>query len=204
MNNKKISSLLDTPDSLKQLWDVCRIPDYQSISEEKHTSLLIEIFIELKKNNWLLTELFLKKNIDRLKDYSGSIDDLIYTLNETRIWLYITNQKQWIPNNSWIDLVISIEDKLSEEIHQSLMQKFVDKNKSEVVQNLNISEKNISVSNGTYVMIKDEKVGVITGFKIFFDEKFNDILNNNYKKIIKEQISQNMTINLENFFISAR
>jgi hypothetical protein len=48
-------------------------------------------------------------------------------------------------------------------------------------------------------MIKDEKIGVITGFKIFFDEKFNDILNYNYKKIIKEQISQNMTINIENF-----
>ena len=199
LNNKKISSLIDTPDSLKQLWDVCRIPDYQNISEEKHISLLIEIFIELKKNNWLLTEFFLKKNINRLKDYTGSIDDLIYTLNETRIWLYITNQKQWMPNNSWVDIVIGIEDKLSEEIHQSLMQKFVDKNKSEVVQNLNISEKNISVSNGTYVMIKDEKVGVITGFKIFFEEKFNDILNNNYKKIIKEQISQNMTINVENF-----
>ena len=36
-------------------------------------------------------------------------------------------------------------------------------------------------------------------FKNFFDEKFNDILNNNYQKIIKEQISQNMTINVENF-----
>ena len=199
LNNKKISSLLNSPESLQQLWDVCRIPDYQSISEEKHTSLLIEIFTELKNHNWLLTDLFLKKNIERLQDYSGSIDDLIYTLNETRIWLYITNQKQWIPNNSWVEQVKSIEDKLSTEIHQSLMQKFVDKNKSEVVQNLNISEKNISVSNHTYVMIKDEKIGVITGFKIFFDEKFNDILNNNYKKIIKEQISQNMTINVENF-----
>ena len=199
LNNKKISSLLNSPESLQQLWDVCRIPDYQSISEEKHTSLLIEIFTELKNHNWLLTDLFLKKNIERLQDYSGSIDDLIYTLNETRIWLYITNQKQWIPNNSWVEQVKNIEDKLSEEIHQSLMQKFVDKNKSEVVQNLNISEKNISVSNHTYVMIKDEKIGVITGFKIFFDEKFNDILNNNYKKIIKEQISQNMTINVENF-----
>ena len=199
LNNKKISSFLNSPESLQQLWDVCRIPDYQSISEEKHTSLLLEIFTELKNHNWLLTDLFLKKNIERLQDYSGSIDDLIYTLNETRIWLYITNQKQWIPNNSWVERVKNIEDKLSEEIHQSLMQKFVDKNKSEVVQNLNISEKNISVSNHTYVMIKDEKIGVITGFKIFFDEKFNDILNNNYKKIIKEQISQNMTINVENF-----
>ena len=199
LNNKKISSLLNSPESLKQLWDVCRIPDYQSISEEKHTSLLIEIFTELKNHNWSLTDLFLKKNIERLKDYSGSIDDLIYTLNETRIWLYITNQKQWIPNNSWVEQVKSIEDKLSEEIHQSLMQKFVDKNKSEVVQSLNISEKNISVSNNTYVMIKDEKIGVINGFKIFFDEKFNDILNNNYKKIIQEQISKNMTVNIENF-----
>ena len=199
LNNKKISSLLNSPESLKQLWDVCRIPDYQSISEEKHTSMLIEIFTELKNHSWLLTDLFLKKNIERLQDYSGSIDDLIYTLNETRIWLYITNQKQWIPNNSWVEQVKNIEDKLSEEIHQSLMQKFVDKNKSEVVQNLNISEKNISLSNHTYVMIKDEKIGVITGFKIFFDEKFNDILNNNYKKIIKEQTSQNMTINVENF-----
>ena len=45
---------------------------------------------------------------------------------------------------TWIEQVKSIEDKLSEEIHQSLMQKFVDKNKSEVVQSLNISEKNIS------------------------------------------------------------
>ena len=199
LNFKKISSLLNSPESLQQLWDVCRIPDYQSISEEKHTSLLIEIFTELKNHNWLLTDLFLKKNIERLQDYSGSIDDLIYTLNETRIWLYITNQKQWIPNNSWVEQVKNIEDKLSEEIHQSLMQKFVDKNKSEVVQNLNISEKNISVSNHTYVMIKDEKIGVITGFKIFFYEKFNDILNNNYKKIIKKQTSQNMTINVENF-----
>jgi ATP-dependent RNA helicase SUPV3L1/SUV3 len=86
LNNKKISSLLNSPESLQQLWDVCRIPDYQSISEEKHTSLLIEIYTELKNHNWLLTDLFLKKNIERLQNYSGSIDDLIYTLNETRIW----------------------------------------------------------------------------------------------------------------------
>ena len=61
LNNKKISSLLNSPESLQQLWDGCRIPDYQSISEEKHTSLLIEIFTELKNHNWLLTDLFFKK-----------------------------------------------------------------------------------------------------------------------------------------------
>jgi ATP-dependent RNA helicase SUPV3L1/SUV3 len=199
LKNKKSLNDYDDPISLRHLWDVCRIPDYQNISEERHISLLKDIFDELKKNNWTLGEDFLKKNISRLEDYSGSIDDLTYTLNETRIWLYITNQKQWLKNSLWVDHVKNIEDKLSDEIHLSLMQKFVDKNKSEMVQNLNISEKNISVTNNTYVMIKDEKIGVITGFKIFFDEQFQDILKSNYQKIIKEQISPYMDINIDNF-----
>ena len=176
LNNKNSSIKYDDPISLRHLWDVCRIPDYQNISEERHSTLLRDIFDELKNNNWLLGESFLQKNISSLEDYSGSIDDLTYTLNETRIWLYITNQKQWIKNSLWVDHVKNIEDKLSEEIHLSLMQKFVDKNKSEMVQNLNISEKNISVSNNTCVMIKDEKIGDITGFKIFFDDQYQDIL----------------------------
>ena len=79
------------------------------------------------------------------------------------------------------------------------MQKFVDKNKSEMIQNLNISEKNISLTDNRYVKIKNEKIGVIKGFKIFFDEKYKDILNNNYHKIIKEQIFPNMSFNVDNF-----
>ena len=199
LKNKTLAPSFEDPISLKQLWDVCRIPDYQNISEEKHISLLTDIFQELKSNKWKLGEDFLNKNISRLEDYSGSIDDLIYTLNETRIWLYITNQKQWIPSSFLVKKVKNIEDKLSEEIHQSLMQKFVDKNKSQMVQNLNISEKNISISNNTYVMIKEEKIGVISGFKISFDKKFQDILTSNYQKIIKDQISHHMTLNVENF-----
>ena len=199
LKNKDLASSLNEPISLKQLWNVCRIPDYQNISEEKHISLLTDVFHELKKNKWQLGIKFLNENINRLSDYSGTIDDLIYTLNETRIWLYITNQKQWIPSTSWVEKVKKIEDKLSDDIHQSLMQKFVDKNKSEMVQNLNISEKNISLSNNSYVMIKEEKIGVIAGFKILFDNKFKDILNSNYQKIIKDQISPHMSLNVENF-----
>ena len=196
-NKSKFS--FDKPEILRQLWNLCRIPDYQNISDEKHVELLTRVFNELINNNWLLSDNFLRDNIKDLQNYSGSIDDLIYNLNETRTWLYITNQKHWISNPIWVETVQNIENKLSEEIHQSLMQKFVDKNKSVMIKNLNISEKNISLSDNRYVMIKDEKIGVILGFKISFYEKFREILNNNYQKIIKDQISSYMSIKTENF-----
>ena len=196
-NKSKFS--FDKPEILRQLWNLCRIPDYQNISDEKHVELLTKVFNELINNNWLLSDNFLIYNIKELQNFSGSIDDLIYNLNENRTWLYITNQKHWISNPIWVETVQNIENKLSEEIHQSLMQKFVDKNKSVMIKNLNISEKNISLSDNRYVMIKDEKIGVILGFKISFYEKFREILNNNYQKIIKDQISSYMSIKTENF-----
>ncbi len=197
-DNKK-NFKFDSPETLKQLWDVCRIPDYQNISDEKHVELLTKIFNELIKNQWGFSDKFLDKEISYLQNYNGSIDDLIYNLNETRTWLYITNQKHWINNSIWVETVKNIENKLSEQIHLSLMQKFVDKNKSELIQNLNISKKNISLTDNRYVKIKDEKIGVIKGFNIFFDEKFKDILNNNYQSLIKEQISSYMSFNVDTF-----
>ncbi len=197
-DNKK-SFKFDNPEALKQLWDICRIPDYQNISDEKHIELLTKIFRELIKNKWTLSDSFLEYQTSYLQNYNGSIDDLIYNLNETRTWLYITNQKHWISNSIWVETVKNIENRLSEEIHLSLMQKFVDKNKSEMIQNLNISKKNISLTDNRYVKIKEEIIGVITGFKIFFDEKFKDILNNNYQIIIKEQVFPYMSFNVDTF-----
>ncbi len=199
LKDNKASFKFDNPEALKQLWNVCRIPDYQNISDEKHVELLIKIFNELITNQWVFSDKFLDKEISYLQNYNGSIDDLIYNLNETRTWLYITNQKHWISNPIWIETVKNIENKLSDEIHLSLMQKFVDKNKSEMIQSLNISKKNISLTDNRYVKIKDEKIGVISGFKIFFDDKFKDILNNNYQIIIKEQIFPYMSFNVDTF-----
>ena len=199
LKDNKTSFKFDNPKTLKQLWNICRIPDYQNISDEKHIELLTKIFKELIKNKWTLSDSFLEHQTSYLQNYNGSIDDLIYNLNETRTWLYITNQKHWISNSIWVETVKNIENKLSEEIHLSLMQKFVDKNKSEMIQNLNISKKNISLTDNRYVKIKEEIIGVIRGFKIFFDEKFKDILNNNYQVIIKEQIFPYMSFNVDTF-----
>ena len=184
---------------LEVLWNVCRIPDFQNISDEKHLILLSNIYGELHRNRWKLSENFLNSNIKKLEDYKGSINDLIYNLNETRTWLYITNYNQWLESNHWTKVVEEIENRLSEEIHNNLLQKFVDKNQSAIVQNLNLSYKNINIDPNGYIYIKDEIIGRFIGFRLVFYDKFKDILNENYKKIIIEQISLNIQMNTKSF-----
>jgi|TARA_B110000285_G_scaffold139151_1_gene155727 ATP-dependent RNA helicase SUPV3L1/SUV3 len=190
---------INTPEELKNLWDICRIPDFQNISDEKHLILLANVYGELFNNEWKLSEDFLRSNITKLEDYKGNINDLIYNLNETRTWLYITNHNKWLHNNNWIKVVEEIENKLSDEIHNSLLQKFVDKNQSAIVQNLNLSSKNINMDDSGYISIKTEIIGKLEGFRLVFYDKFNGILNENYKKIIIEEISSKILMNLENF-----
>ena len=190
---------INNPEQLKNLWDVCRIPDFQNISDEKHLILLASVYGELSINNWKLTENFLSSNIKKLEDYKGGINDLIYNLNETRTWLYITNHNKWLNNHNWINVVEEIENKLSDEIHNSLLQKFVDKNQSAIVQNLNLSSKNINIDDSGYISIKKEIIGKLEGFRLVFYDKFKTILNENYKKIITEQISPKILMNIENF-----
>ncbi|MDC3146547.1 helicase-related protein, partial [Alphaproteobacteria bacterium] len=103
LKDNKTSFKFDNPETLKQLWNICRIPDYQNISDEKHIELLTKIFNELIKNKWTLSDSFLEHQTSYLQNYNGSIDDLIYNLNETRTWLYITNQKHWISNSIWVE-----------------------------------------------------------------------------------------------------
>ena len=76
-DNKK-NFKFDNPKTLKQLWDVCRIPDYQNISDEKHVDLLIKIFNELIKNQWVFSDKFLDKEISYLQNYNFVSKKFLY------------------------------------------------------------------------------------------------------------------------------
>ncbi len=195
--NKKF--IINNSEKLKSLWEVCRIPDFQNISDEKHLVLLRNIYEELSENKWKLSELFLETNIKKLEDYKGSINDLIYNLNETRTWLYVTNHSRWLNNKNWIKVVEDIENRLSDEIHNNLLQKFVDKNQSAIVQNLNLTSRNITIDDNNDIFIKDDIIGKLQGFRLNFYDKFKSILNENYKNIIVEHILPEILLHIVNF-----
>ena len=70
----------------------------------------------------------MKKEIHRLNRFDGEIDTLLNRIANIRTWTYITNKKHWINDNEfWQNETKFIEDKLSDELHERLTKRFVDK-----------------------------------------------------------------------------
>ena len=81
-----------TPQSVKLLWDVCRIPDFRGISQAEHANMLEAIFGFLHEyhrvpDDWLAAKV---KRIDRT---DGDIDALSKRLAYIRTWTYVAQRK---------------------------------------------------------------------------------------------------------------
>ena len=109
------------------LWDLCRIPDFQKIINDSYVIFLKNIFLNLIKNDFQIPELWFADKIIRLDDYSGGIEELTSKVANIRTWTYISNQSNWIENcQYWQEKTRYIENSLSDHLHTSLTNRFVD------------------------------------------------------------------------------
>ncbi|MED5531521.1 MAG: helicase-related protein, partial [Pseudomonadota bacterium] len=109
------------------LWRICQIPDYRKISLSDHVQILQEIFL-LISNHGLIPEEWLEKKIVTLDKYDGGIDGLSQRLAYIRTWNYVSNRGDWLEKpQSLQEKSRLIEDKLSDHLHQLLIEQFVDR-----------------------------------------------------------------------------
>jgi ATP-dependent RNA helicase SUPV3L1/SUV3 len=118
--------------SLRLLWDVCRIPDYRKLLFESHVALLATIFTQLVdgplRQNWV------NARIREVDDATGDIDTLTARLSGVRTWSYVANQSKWLENALEVmERTRDIEDRLSDALHQKLVQRFVERTQRRVV-----------------------------------------------------------------------
>jgi ATP-dependent RNA helicase SUPV3L1/SUV3 len=157
--------------SVKLLWDVCRIPDFRGISHAEHASLLEQIFNYLHErgeipNDWLARQI---KRIDRT---DGDIDALSKRLAFIRTWTYVAQRKGWTDDEShWRDAARSVEDRLSDALHERLTQRFVDRRTSVLLRRLGQKEAMVAeVSQTGEVTVEGEFVGKLEGFRFSQDK----------------------------------
>ncbi len=114
------------PEAVGLLWEVCRIPDYRQLLAESHARLLHEIFLQLAARNATLDPDWMHERIARLDDTQGDIETLMGRIAFIRTWTYVANRGAWVRDERhWQELTRQTEDRLSDALHERLVQRFV-------------------------------------------------------------------------------
>jgi len=204
MNFRKLSGDIDivgyltNKTAIKLLWNICRIPDFQKIMDDNYLDLLKNIFLNLIQNDLKIPESWFYKRIARLDNNSGGIDELTNKIANIRTWTYISNQSIWLENNEyWKEKTKSIEDSLSDHLHENLTNRFVDFSASYFVDTQKRGEEpQIEIDNNKSLKLNGQIYGYINGF----DLKLTNIVNSNslfslnhVKKSIRSMIEDKIT-----------
>ena len=160
-----IKAKIENEENLSLLWNICQIPDFSNTLSGMHFNLLEKTF-ELLLSKGKLDNEWIKSQITRLDRYDGEIDTLLNRIANVRTWTFITNRSNWLDETEyWQDQAKTIEDKLSDELHERLTQRFVDK--KIVVLNKTLKEFNnleAIVRIDGKVFVEGEEVGTLNGF----------------------------------------
>ncbi len=122
----EITERIQTPENVRLLWELCRVPDYRKSLGDEHHRLLARMFIYLRDG--VLPDSWLNRQINRLDRIDGGIDMLSTRIAHIRIWNYVAFQEHWLDRpDYWRNHTRQIEDRLSAALHEALVQRFVDR-----------------------------------------------------------------------------
>ena len=161
----EIVELANTKIRLRLLWDVAQIPDFRNMMTDSHTVMLARIYQNLATSGkldkkWVASQLLHLERLD------GDIDALMTRIAHIRTWTYITHKTSWTDEpEEWQHLARTIEDRLSDELHNRLTQRFVDKRAAHLSRRLKEATNLISsVKIDGTVIVEGEEVGTLNGF----------------------------------------
>ena len=165
--NPEITALVRHPAAVRLLWEVCQIPDFRKVLSDSHTRLLAHCFLHLAGPTERLPVQWIGRQMESLDRTDGDIDTLMARIAHTRTWTYITHRSDWVENAAeWQERAHGIEDRLSDALHESITQRFVDRRSAFLVRQL-ASEGDLmaAVSKSGEVLVEGAHIGRVDGLR---------------------------------------
>jgi len=172
--------------NLELLWECCQIPDFEKKAYGQHINIVDKVFQFLSTRKKRIPSTFMKEQLKGLEKDHGNVDLLSHRLSNVRTWSYVANKKNWVENSDyWIQLTKSIEDKLSDKLHDELTKSFIDKKISILSRNLKQDlVLNTKINSENKIHIDGQLVGELKGLK-FLIEITSKTLDTDIKSIKK-------------------
>jgi len=162
----EITDRIQTPEHVALLWDICQIPDFKKLGFDDHFQLLEHIFGFLTSPAAKIPADFMAKQVRRLDNPKGDIDTLASRITGIRIWTYVSHRQGWLDDREhWEHVTRSVEDRLSDALHERLTQRFVDRRTAVLMRELRQrGALSVEINEQNIVSVEGHTIGELTGF----------------------------------------
>ena len=128
-----------SPAAVARLWAACGLPDFRKVGVDAHARFVGRLHGWLGAGNdgghvphqWFADE------IARLDTVAGDVETLAGRIAAVRTYAYIAHRADWLAEpRHWAERTRAIEERLSDALHASLTQRFVDKRTTALIRQI--------------------------------------------------------------------
>ncbi|HPG88194.1 MAG TPA: helicase-related protein, partial [Hyphomicrobium sp.] len=167
MADREITAMATTPSAVEKLWDVCQVPDYRKISGQTHNELVGALYKYVAQGSGHIPEDWFAKQVALADRTDGDIDTLATRIAHIRTWTFVANRPDWLKDpGHWQQRTRTIEDSLSDALHERLTQRFVDRRTSALMKGMrDKDELNADIAEDGAITVENHFVGRLKGFR---------------------------------------
>jgi ATP-dependent RNA helicase SUPV3L1/SUV3 len=165
-----VQAMATSPAAVERLWEVCQVPDYRKIAPAAHAELVVTLYGFLSREgripvDWFTRQVALAERID------GDIDTLSTRIAHIRTWTFAANRPDWLADpEHWQGVTRAVEDKLSDAMHERLIERFVDRRTSVLMRRLRENAMlETEIGKTGEVVVEGHPIGRLDGFQFAVD-----------------------------------
>ena len=153
--------------ALFTLWDACQTPDFRKTTPDDHQRLVRTIFEHLTSRHRRLPQDWIAEQFRTLDRVDGEIDMLAQRLSGIRTLAYAANRSDWLVDPAhWQGRCRELEERVSDTLHEKLMQRFIDRRTSALMRGLAVAGEVLAgVGLDGQVTVEGQIVGHLDGLK---------------------------------------
>jgi len=155
------------PKMVARLWAACGLPDFRKLGLDPHARFVSRVFGHLSEGLGHISADWFAGEIARLDNVQGDVETIAGRIAAARSWAYIAHRADWLADPAhWAGRTRELEERLSDALHASLTQRFVDKRTTALLRQIGKDAGLLPVVVGREgeVMVEDHPIGRLDGF----------------------------------------
>jgi ATP-dependent RNA helicase SUPV3L1/SUV3 len=165
-----VRAIATSPAAVERLWEVCQVPDYRRIAPATHAELVVTLYGFLLREGSIPVDWFARQ-VAQADATDGDIDTLSTRIAHIRTWTFAANRPDWLADpEHWQGITRTVEDKLSDALHQRLIDRFVDRRTSVLMRRLRENTMlETDITKSGEVVVEGHPIGRLDGFQFAAD-----------------------------------